>query len=286
MKLGLIPINIGMNSLEQLVGLAQYAESLGFESLWTFEHVMVPVEYESRYPYSKDGKMGGGSDNPFLDPLIALTAVAAHTKTVRLGTGVNILSQANPLLLAKQAASLDVLSGGRFMLGAGIGWLKEEFEAMGVPYERRGARYDDYVTAMRKVWSGDVVEHQSEFLNWSGFQSYPLPIQEGGVPIIIGGSKGKAFERIAKLGDGWFAPTNDAEGLAPMLDPLKAACEEAGRDYNSVEITSMWTNKGGLEAVKAFEDLGVSRLIVPLFALGRDPVEGIGKLAEEIIAKQ
>jgi probable F420-dependent oxidoreductase len=286
MKFGLIPINIGMDSLEDLIGLAQYAESLDFESLWTFEHVMVPVEYESKYPYSKDGKMGGGSDNPFLDPLIALTAVAAHTKKVRLGTGVNILSQSNPLLLAKQAASLDVLSGGRFMLGAGIGWLKEEFDAMGVPFERRGARYDDYVVAMRKVWSGEVVEHQSDFINWSGFQSYPLPKQEGGVPIIIGGAKGKAFERIARLGDGWFAPTNDAAGLAPMLDHLKVACDEVGRDYSSVEITSMWDNKGGLEAVNAFEEIGVSRLIVPLFALGRDPVTGIGKLAEEIVGKQ
>ena len=285
MKFGLIPINIGMDSLEDLIGLAQYAESLDFESLWTFEHVMVPVEYESKYPYSKDGKMGGGSDNPFLDPLIALTAVAAHTKKVRLGTGVNILSQSNPLLLAKQAASLDVLSGGRFMLGAGIGWLKEEFDAMGVPFERRGARYDDYVVAMRKVWSGEVVEHQSDFINWSGFQSYPLPKQEGGVPIIIGGAKGKAFERIAKLGDGWFGPTNDAAGLAPMLEPLKAACDDVGRDYDSVEITSMWDNQGGLDAIKAFADIGVSRVLVPMFALGKDPMAGISQLADEIVAK-
>jgi len=285
MKIGLIPINIRMQSLEQLVGMAQFIESLGFESAWTFEHVMVPVDYESKYPYSKDGKMGGGPDNPFLDPLIALTAVAAQTKTLRLGTGVNILSQANPLLLAKQAASLDVLSGGRFMLGAGIGWLKEEFDAMGVPFERRGARYDDYVTAMRKVWSGEVVEHQSDFINWSGFQSYPKPLQEGGVPIIIGGSKGKIFERVAKLGDGWFAPTNDAGSLAPMLEPLTAACADAGRDYNSVEITSMWDNKGGMDAIEAFSDIGVSRVLVPLFALGRDPVAGISQLAEEIVAK-
>ena len=153
MKVGLVPINIGMPNLEQMVGLAQHVESLGFESVWTFEHVMVPVEYESRYPYSESGKMGGDSTNPFLDPLIALTAIAASTKTLRLGTGVNILSQANPLLLAKQAASLDVLSNGRFELGVGIGWLREEFEAMGVPFERRGARYDDYVVAMRKVLS-------------------------------------------------------------------------------------------------------------------------------------
>ena len=285
MKIGLVPINIRMQSLEQLVGLSQFIESQGFESVWTFEHVMVPVEYESKYPYSKDGKMGGGSDNPFLDPLIALTAVAAHTKTLRLGTGVNILSQANPLLLAKQAASLDVLSGGRFMLGAGIGWLREEFDAMGVPFERRGARYDDYVVAMRKVWSGEVVEHQSDFLNWSGFQSYPTPVQEGGIPIIVGGSKGKAFERIAKLGDGWFAPTNNAAGLAPMLDPLREACDAAGRDYDSVEITSMWDNQGGMEAIEAFAEIGVSRVIVPLFALGKDPLAGISKLAEDIVAK-
>ena len=285
MKIGLIPINIGMDSLANLVGLAQLAESLGFESAWTFEHVMVPVEYESRYPYSKDGKMGGSSESPFLDPLIALTAVATQTSTLRLGTGVNILSQANPLLLAKQAASLDVLSNGRFMLGAGIGWLREEFEAMGVPFERRGARYDDYVVAMRKVWSGEVVEHQSDFLNWSGFQSYPLPVQKGGVPIIIGGSKGKAFERIARFGDGWFAPTNDAPSLEPMLEPLRVACDKHERDYDSIEITSMWDTKGGMDMVQQFADIGASRLIVPLFALGRNPVEGLQKLSEEIITK-
>ena len=285
MKIALIPINIGMQSLEQIVGLAQLAESLGFESVWTFEHVMVPVEYESRYPYSKDGKMGGGSDAAFLDPLIALTAVAAHTNTLRLGTGVNILSQTNPLLLAKQAATLDLLSNGRFMLGAGIGWLKEEFDAMGVSFERRGARYDDYVVAMRKVWSGEVVEHQSDFINWSGFQSYPLPVQEGGVPIIIGGSKGKAFDRIALHGNGWFAPTNDAATLAPMLEDLKAACARHERDYDSVEITSMWDNQGGMDAIKAFEDIGVSRVIVPLFVLGRDPVAGLKSLAESVISR-
>lgn len=285
MKIALVPINIGMQSLEQIVGLAQLAESLGFESVWTFEHVMVPVEYESRYPYSKDGKMGGGSDAAFLDPLIALTAVAAHTNTLRLGTGVNILSQTNPLLLAKQAATLDLLSNGRFMLGAGIGWLKEEFDAMGVPFERRGARYDDYVVAMRKVWSGEVVEHQSDFINWSGFQSYPLPVQEGGVPIIIGGSKGKAFDRIALHGNGWFAPTNDAATLAPMLEDLKAACARHERDYDSVEITSMWDNQGGMDAIKAFEDIGVSRVIVPLFVLGRDPVAGLKSLAESVISR-
>jgi probable F420-dependent oxidoreductase len=285
MKIGLVPVNVGVKSAEEMVGLAQYIESLGFESAWTFEHAMVPVHYDSKYPYSKDGKMGGKPTNNFIDPLIALTAIAANTTTLRLGTGVNIVSQANPLLLAKQAASLDLISNGRFMLGAGIGWLEEEFQAMGVPFERRGARFDDYIKAMRKVWSGDVVEHQSDFINWSGFQSYPLPVQKPGVPIIMGGAKGKIYERIAKYGDGWFAPTNDAQTLAPMLEPLKAACAEHGRDYHSVELTSMWDTKGGLDGIKAFQDIGVSRVIVPLFVLGQDPLVGLAKLGDDIIAK-
>ena len=170
MKIGLIPVNVGVPNAAGMVGLAQLAEGLGFESVWTFEHAIVPNEYQSKYPYSPDGKMGVTPETNFVDPLIALTAVAAQTKTIRLGTGVNILSQANPLYVAKQAASLDFVSGGRFELGVGIGWLKEEFQAAGTPFERRGARFDDYIQAMRKLWSGETVEHQSEFIDWTGFK--------------------------------------------------------------------------------------------------------------------
>ena len=194
MKFGLIPINIGVESVQQLVGAAQLAENCGYESVWTFEHVIVPVDYESKYPYDASGKMGAAPESPFVDPLLALTAVAASTKTLRLGTGVNILSQVNPLYMAKQAASLDFISNGRFMLGVGIGWLREEFEALGVPFERRGARFDDYVVAMKKVWSGEVVEHQSDFISWSGFKSYPLPVQKPHLPVVMGGAAGKIYE--------------------------------------------------------------------------------------------
>ena len=135
MKIGLIPVNVGAQSAEHVVGLAQKAEEIGLESVWTFEHAIVPVDYQSKYPYSADGKMGVTPETPFIDPLIALTLVAAHTKKLRLGTGVNILPQVSPLMLAKQSASLDLISGGRFMLGVGIGWLKEEFEAMGTPLQ-------------------------------------------------------------------------------------------------------------------------------------------------------
>ncbi len=284
MKFGLIPVNIGVQNLEQMVGLAQLAEGSGFESVWTFEHVIVPVDYQSKYPYDSSGKMGAAPETPFVDPLIALTAIAAATKTIRLGTGVNILSQVNPLYMAKQAASLDFVSGGRFMLGVGIGWLKEEFEALGVPFERRGARFDDYVEAIKKVWSGDVVEHQSDFISWSGFKSYPLPVQKPHLPIITGGAAGKIFERTARYAQGWFAPMGTPEDLTPALEKLKAACDAIDRDVSEIEITCMWPGRGGKDFIGALEAAGVSRVVTPIPALGANPVEGIQKVAEEVIA--
>jgi len=282
MKFGLIPVNIGVQSPEQIVELAQLAESLRFESVWTFEHVIVPLDYASKYPYNPTGKMGAAPETNFVDPLIALSVVAQATSTIRLGTGVNILSQVNPLYMAKQAASLDFISGGRFMLGVGIGWLKEEFDALGVAFERRGARFDDYLVAMKKIWSGEVVEHDSDFLTWHGFKSYPVPVQKPHLPVIIGGSKGKIFERIAKHGDGWFAPTGGDE-LKTSLDTLRTTCAAVGRDFSEIEITTMWPGQGGNEAVQALADMGVGRLVVPTMALGADPVEGIQKLAAEVI---
>ncbi|MBT3427210.1 MAG: LLM class F420-dependent oxidoreductase [Gammaproteobacteria bacterium] len=282
MKYGLIPVNLGVSTMQQMVGMAQKAESLGYESVWTFEHVIVPLDYQSKYPYSASGKMGGSPDVNFIDPLIALSFIAAATEKIRLGTGVNILSQANPMYVAKQSASLDLLSNGRFMLGVGIGWLEEEFAALGVPFERRGARFDDYLQGMRKVWSGEVVEHQSEFLNWSGFKSYPMPMQDP-LPVIMGGSKGKIHERIALYGNGWFAPTSDLAELARHLDEIRKQCDLIDRDYNEIEISIMWSGQTQQEQIDAYQDLGVERMVVPLFALGADPLKGMSELAEKLI---
>ena len=283
MKIGLIPVNVGVANAEQMVGLAQLAEGAGFESVWTFEHVIVPLDYKSKYPYSPTGKMGAAPETNFIDPLIALTAIATQTKQLRLGTGVNILSQTSPLLLAKQAASLDLVSNGRFMLGVGIGWLQEEFVAMGTPFERRGARFDDYVVAMKKVWSGNVVEHDSAFLNWHGFKSYPVPVQKP-LPVIIGGAKGKIFERIAKVGDGWFAPIAEPVELGKALAELKSVCKKVGRNYNDIEITTMWAPQAGLDSLKQLADLGVVR--VTTFADPSDPLGSVKRIGDEVIAKQ
>lgn len=282
MKIGLIPVNIGVQSAEQVAGIAQLAESLGYESVWTFEHTIVPVDYASKYPYNDSGKMGAEPETNMVDPLVALSYVAGKTERIRLGTGVNILPQVNPLYLAKQTASLDLLSDGRFMLGLGIGWLREEFEALGVPFEKRGARFDDYVQAMRKVWSGDVVEHESEFLSWHGFKSYPLPLQKP-MPVHMGGIKGRIHERIAKYGDGWYAPTLDLDELQHHFDGIRRECDAIGRDFSEIEMTANWIGRGGREALDALEAIGVHRVVVPLFVLGDDPVEGIRRLADEVL---
>ncbi len=285
MKIGLIPANLMFPTAELIIDFARQAEQAGVESLWTFEHVMVPQNYQSKYPYHKSGNMGAAADTIFVDPLVCLAAIAAATTTIRLGTGVNILSQSNPLLLAKQAASLDFMSAGRFMLGVGIGWLEEEFNAMGVPFKRRGARFDDYVQAMRKVWSGELVEHQSEFINWTGFKSYPMPLQSP-MPVIIGGAQGKVYQRIARYGDGWYAPTQDPQDLAPRLEELRQVCTDERRNYDELEITAMWPMRGGLDELKAYADLGVHRLNVPLQAMGEaNPVDGLARLHDEVISK-
>jgi probable F420-dependent oxidoreductase len=285
-KVGLIPVNVGVPNAQAMIGMAQLAESLGFESVWTFEHTIVPNDYASKYPYSADGKMAVTPETAFVDPLVALAAIAVQTKTIRLGTGVNILSQANPLYVAKQAASLDFVSNGRFELGVGIGWLREEFQAAGTPFEKRGARFDDYVQAMRKVWSGDTVEHQSEFLDWTGFKSYPLPVQNP-FPVVIGGSKGKAFERTARFGNGWFAPTGSPDQLAPLVEELDKACAAVGRDRSEIEITAMWfPNAEDLSDVERYADMGVGRLIVPLPALGAgNPVDNLKAFRENVLSK-
>jgi len=285
MKIGIVGINTGARSAESMIEFARLAEEVGIESVWTFEHVVVPVDYASAYPYSKDGKMGATPETNMVDPLIALTGIAANTTTLRLGTGVNILPQANPLFLAKQAASLDFMSGGRLMLGVGIGWLAEEFRAMGVPFERRGARYDDYIEAMQKVWTGDVVEHKSEYIDWSGFKSYPLPTQTP-LPLVIGGSKGKAFERVARFGQGWYAPTTSVAAVEKLIPSLDAACDAYGRDRSEIEITSMWLPaKESPDVFPQYDALGVKRLLLPTALFGKDPIEGLKKFADEVLPK-
>ena len=272
MKIGLFGVNMAREDApESILPLVAKVEALGFDSVWTGEHVVIPKEYVSRYPYNNTGKIGVAMETPFTDPLVTLSFVAAHTSRLKLATGINILPQTNPLLLAKQVASLDHLSGGRVLLGLGVGWLAEEFRAMGVPFENRGKRFDDYLNAMKKVWSGKLTEHQSEFLDWSSFKSFPLPNQRPHPPIIIGGHSPAALRRTVQMGDGWFGFTRDATNLAEIVFKLRIAAEAIDRDPNSIEITALWRDyKLGMDSLETFRQIGVSRLLVPLGLLERE----------------
>lgn len=158
---------------------------------------------------------------------------------------------------------------------------------MGVPFERRGARMDDYIAALRKVWRGETVEHHSDFLDWHNFKSLPPPVQQPHPPIVIGGATRAALRRAGRLGDGWFAPTAGPEQLGELLPTLHEAAREAGRDPQSVEISAMWNyRREGADSVQRYADLGVARLIIPVQALGDDgPAAGLDRLADEAIAK-
>lgn len=289
MKFGVAFANIGpMVNPEGAAGIGQAAEAGGFDSLWTVEHVLVPKGYESTYPYSPTGKMPGGDDSAIPDPLIWLTYVAAMTTTIRLGTGILILPQRNPIVLAKEVATLDRLSGGRVELGIGVGWLEEEFDAIGVPFAERGKITDDHVGVLRELWSDGESSYSSEYTTFGPAFSRPRPVQEH-IPITIGGHSKAAARRAGRLGDGFFPGKGTHEELAELIAVMRASAVEHGRDPDAIEVTAGGNGalgSGALDEVKALADLGVSRVILPPLAF--DP-EGqraaFGKYGEDVISK-
>ena len=288
MKVGVVPVNSGafLRSGE-LVRFARLFEELGYESMWTFEHVIIPESYESVYPYSPTGKIAMDGDTAFVDPLIALSFVAAVTERIRLGTGVNILTQTNPLYLAKQASSIDHLSGGRLMLGLGVGWLREEFAALGVPFERRGARADEYLDAMRAAWSGDTVDHRGDFVDWHGFKMRPRPAQEPGVPIVVGGTTDAAIRRVVARGDGWYVIHKDLDHFDDNMARLAAECERQGRDVDEIELTAYWNHhREGMAGLEHYRAAGVDRVLVNLAALRMGSAEEAAtRFADEVLSQ-
>ena len=182
-----------------LKALAQGAEAAGFESVWTVEHVIFPDGYESTYPYDPSGKMPAAADTPIPDPLVWLGQVAAVTTTLRLATGILILPQRNPLVLAKELATLDSLSGGRVELGVGVGWLEEEFDALGIPFSERGTRTNESIEVMRALWDDDHASYEGQHFSFSGASSNPKPF-DGRIPIHIGGHSSVAARRAGRLG--------------------------------------------------------------------------------------
>jgi probable F420-dependent oxidoreductase len=288
MKFGIAFANTGpFTQAHEATRFARAAEAAGFESLWTVEHVVVPSNYGSEYPYSPTGKMPGADDMPIPDPLIWLTWVAAVTERIKLATGILILPQRNPVVLAKEVATLDAMSQGRLILGVGVGWLEEEFDAIGVPFAERGKRTDEYVEAMRALWSHDKATFHGEFVRFDDCIMRPHPAQ-GTVPIHVGGHTDIAARRAGRLGDGFFPGKGSVDELARSFKIARAAAVDVGRDPNAIEMTTGAISLGGpsaLDDLQALADIGVDRVILPAFAFYRDPEASLARYGDEVISR-
>ncbi|HEY2664982.1 MAG TPA: LLM class F420-dependent oxidoreductase [Candidatus Binataceae bacterium] len=263
MKFGLFSINMGSCAdPETAAAVARAAEDAGFDSLWAGEHVVLPDPQAPPSP--------APPQTPIVDPVIALTYLAAVTRKVRLGTGIIILPQRNPLVLGKELASLDVLSKGRLSFGIGIGYLKPEFDAIGVPFDRKGARTEESLKAMLALWTMPKPEYRGQFFSFGGIDAHPRPVQKPFPQIVFGGHTPEAFSRTARLAQGWYGFALDSKATAKCLEGLRKACSDSGKRFDALEISVTPVTGGKLvsssppaaDQAKAFADLGVHRLIV------------------------
>ena len=264
MDVGLfVPLGNGNASSEILRAVGRESEERGFESIWVPEHVVLFDEYESQYPFSPDGRFPGGADTGMLEPLTALTYLAAVTDRVRLGTAICLVPQRNAVYTAKQVTDLDNLSGGRVDFGIGVGWLREEFEAIGMPFERRGQRNDEHIAIMKSLWTDEVSSYEGELASLRECRMYPKPVQTPHPPIHVGGISDAALRRVARLGQGWFSWSQLPHELADPLARLDGFLADEGRSRDDVVITACpYFNPCTPELVEQYAEAGVDRLVV------------------------
>ena len=256
MKFGLFGIGSGpCADPDVALSVAQAAEAAGFESVWTGEHVVLPDPQAPPSPAKPTF--------PMLHPSAVLSFLAAGTRTLRLGTGIILLPQRNPVVLAKELASVDVLSGGRLLFGIGVGYLKAEFDALGVPFEGRGARTDEYLEAMQALWTLDKPAYAGRYVNFSAVQAYPRPVQKPHPPIHVGGMSASAYRRAVTRGAGWYGFALDVEGTRTAIEGIREAAKQSPRPEELGELEISVTPYVPLDAdtIRAFEDMGVHRIV-------------------------
>ena len=259
MKIGVFGIGSGICADPAVARqVAQAAERAGLESVWTGEHVVLPDPQVAPSP--------APPLFPMLHPSTVLAYLAGVTETLKLGTGIVLIAQRNPVVLAKEMASLDVLSGGRLILGVGAGYLEPEFRALGVPFAERGARTDEFIAAMRALWREDEPAFDGRFVGFANVQARPRPVQPGGPPIVVGGSSDAAIERAVRVGQGWYGFAMDVATARDCIERLNAVRSRWGRDSDLGDLEISVTPRGRLtrELVEQFADVGVQRLIALL----------------------
>jgi probable F420-dependent oxidoreductase len=263
MQVGLHALGIGAGAHRAVIdAVAAASESSGFATLWAGEHVVMVDRSSSRYPYAEDGRIAVPPTADWNDPMVSLSFAAASTETIGVATGVLLLPEHNPVVLAKQAATLDQLSGGRLTLGVGIGWSREEFDALGVPFARRAARTAEYVAAMRTLWREDVASFDGEFVKFEAIRVNPKPVGDRRVPVMLGGNSDPALRRVAAWGDGWYgfnlATVSD---VAERLAFLDAQCQSIGRKTGQLR-RAVAMSQPRISDLSALADLGVDELVI------------------------
>ena len=280
MKVG---IPLFMLRHEQLVPVAQRAEELGFESVWVAEHLVFPTTFRSRYPYTEDGVPPINPATPLLDPLMVLAQIAAVTSRIRLGTNIYILPLRHPLVTARLATTLDVLSNGRFSLGVGVGWLEEEFVAAGVDFARRGGLLRECVRALRVLWTESEPEFHGKAFSFGPVKFEPKPVQKP-LPILVGGETEAALKRAAEIGDGWYGVRHTPESVVPQLAKLRELRKVAGRDHLPFEVT-VGPSAASLDrdVLARFADAGVHRVVSLPWTRAREAMDAMERFAAKVL---
>lgn len=297
MRIGLhIPNGQAGANADDILKVALAAERSGFDSLWMFDHLFTPTDLESLYPYSGRGQYALNASDPFFDPLALFGIIAGVTERISIGTGVLIAAYRHPIVLGKILASVENFAPGRVILGLGTGWMREEFDALGISFEKRGKRLDEYIAALRTLWSPEPSSFEGEFYGWQEAGFLPPPTRP--IPLIIGGHSKRALRRAATLGDGWALVTRKEhgaglEGASVQMDNLNRALEEAGRgDAEGFQVLyqhALWISDEAnpripltgppdviAGSLKSLQEMGVTH--VDLMVLG--PGDAIMEMAE------
>lgn len=275
MQIGLFtPLRSPVATGEFLSQLGRMAEERGIASLWLGEHVVTFPDYESKYPGSPDGVFRFPEQSGLMDMVASIGYLAACTSTLRLGTGICILPQNNPVYVAKEYATLDFLSNGRLDFGVGVGWSWEEFEACGAPWERRGARCDEYLDVITTLWCDDVSSYEGEFYHLRPCHMYPKPAQKPMVPITVGGHSTAALKRTAKYGSGWYGINLDPAGTRDILAELDRHLADVGRSRSELKIVMGATSDHiNPDLVDQYAEAGVTELLIPFLRQGTKHLE-------------
>ncbi len=277
-----LPSAIQKATAANVMRVAEWAETLGFHSVWVSDHVILPERVESQYASRPNGRWDHPADTPWFDPLLTLALAASVAPHVLLGTSVLVLPLRHPVLLAKQLASLDVLSSGRVLLGIGIGWMAEEFRLIGVPFEERAPRAVEMVQLMRALWADRPVDFRGRYWAVSGCRMSPPPSRRS-IPVLWGGHSRAALKRVAALGDGWHPSRLPPAELKTSITALRELCERRGRDPASLMLVARLDSELTIDILRHYQDLGVSHVVIDP-PLGGNGLEECREVMEMVAA--